>query len=150
MIGLPGSGKDTYIRKFIPNIECICRDDIREEVLDGNVIGRKLYFDNAKETVVTDIVNSRIKKCCEEKKSFVINQTNVKKKYRTQLIQTAEKYGATHFVYIYVEAPSVEECKKRRGNGKWDSIIDRMWNDFEFPDRSECDDLIFYKNNWLC
>ena len=69
----------------------------------------------------------------------------MKKKYRTQLKETALKYGTPNIVYIYVEAPSIEICKERRGHGKWDSIIERMWGDFEFPDRSECDDFIFYK-----
>jgi predicted kinase len=145
MIGVPGSGKDTYIQKFLPEVECICRDDIREEITYGKVEGRKLMLDNVKEGIVTDIVNSRIKKCCEEHKSFVINQTNVKKKYRELLKETALKYGSPNIIYVYVEAPSIEECKERRGHGKWDSIIDRMWNDFEFPDRGECSELIWYK-----
>lgn len=145
MIGVPGSGKDTYIKNFLPNIDCICRDDIREEITYGKVEGRKLMLDNSKESVVTDIVNQRIQKCCEKKESFVINQTNVKKKYRTQLKETALKFGRPNIVYVYIEPPSIEECKERRGHGKWDSIIDRMWNDFDFPDRSECDELIFYK-----
>ena len=145
MIGIPGCGKDAYIKKFLRNVETICRDDIREEITYGNVEGRKLYLDNTKEAIVTDIVNSKIKKCCEEKRSFIINQTNIKKKYRTQLKETAFKYGSPNIAYIYVEAPSVEECKERRGHGRWDSIIDRMWNDFEFPDRSECDSFVFFK-----
>lgn len=145
MIGVPGSGKDTYIKKFLPNVESICRDDIREEITYGNVEGRKLYLDNKKEAIVTDIVNNRIKKCCEENKSFIINQTNIKKKNRAQLKEFALKFGTPNIIYIYVEPPSIEICKERRGHGKWDSIIDRMWNEFEFPDRSECNDLIFYK-----
>ena len=145
MIGVPGSGKDTYIQKFLPNVETICRDDIREEITDGKVLGRKLMLDNVREGVVTDIVNSRIKKCCEEKKSFVINQTNMKKKYREQLKETALKYGTPSIVYVYIEPPSIETCKERRGHGKWDSIIDNMWKNFEFPDRSECDELVFFK-----
>ena len=114
-------------------------------MLFNKVEGRKLQLSQTQESVVTDIVNSRIKACCESKKTFVINQTNMKKKYRNQLKETAQKYGNPKIVYVYIEAPSIEECKKRRGNGKWDSIIDRMWSEFEFPDRSECDQLIFYK-----
>lgn len=145
MIGVPGSGKDTYIGKFLPKLETISRDDIREELVDGNVYGRKIKLDNTKESVVTDIVNSRIKACCEKRVSFIINQTNMKKKYRNELKETAFKYGTPNIIYVYVEAPSIEDCKERRGHGKWNSIIDRMWGDFEFPDRSECDELIFYK-----
>ena len=148
MIGLPGSGKDTYIKKFLQNTQCICRDDIREEITYGYVEGRKLQLDNSKESIVTDIVNQRIEKCCREKKSFIINQTNVKKKYRTQLKEMALKFGTPNIIYIYVEPPSIEDCKDRRGHGKWDSIIDRMWGEFEFPDRYECDELIFYKQKF--
>lgn len=145
MIGVPGSGKDTYIKKFLPNVESISRDDIREELVDGKIYGRKLQLDNTKESIVTDIVNSRIRLCCENKKSFIINQTNMKKKYRTELKEIALKYGTPNIIYVYVEAPSIEECKRRRGFGKWNSIIDRMWGNFEFPDIGECNELIFYK-----
>ena len=48
-------------------------------------------------------------------------------------------------VYVYVEAPSIQECIDRRGGGKWNDIIKRMLSDFEFPDKSECDKLIIYK-----
>ena len=145
MIGVPGSGKDTYIQKFLPNLESISRDDIREEMTHGNIQGRKIQLDTTKESIVTDIVNSRIKACCEKGTSFIINQTNMKKRYRTELKETAFKYGTPNIIYVYVEAPSIELCKERRGHGKWDSIIDRMWGDFEFPDRSECNEFVFYK-----
>jgi hypothetical protein len=71
----------------------------------------------------------------------------MKRKYRDSLKETAFKYGNPNVVYIYVEPPTIDTCKERRGRGKWDSIIDNMWNNFEFPDRSECDELIFYKQN---
>ena len=145
MIGVPGSGKDTYIQKFLPNLDTVCRDDIREELAYGEIRGNKLLLDKTKEAMVTDIVNKRIQKLCTEKKSFIVNQTNMKKKYRTLLKETAFKYGIPNIIYIYVEAPSIDECKERRGHGKWDGIIDRMWNEFEFPDRNECNELIFYK-----
>lgn len=145
MIGVPGCGKDTYIKKFMPDLESICRDDIREDITDGQILGRKLLLDKTREAVVTDIVNTRIKVCCTEKRSFIVNQTNLKRTYRNQLKEVALKYGTPRIVYVYVEPPSINECKERRGHGKWDAIIDRMWNEFEFPDRSECNELIFYK-----
>ena len=145
LIGIPGSGKNTYVDRFLKGIYSISRDDIREEMVDGKIEGRKLVFDKIKEGIVSDIVKQRIKKCCEESKSFIINQTNMKKKYRDQLKETAFKYGKPNVIYIYIEPPTIEECKRRRGYGKWNSIIDRMWGEFEFPDKNECDELIFYK-----
>ena len=145
LIGPPGCGKDTYISKFLRFTNTISRDDIREELFDGNVEGRKLYLSKENENLVTNIVNMSIRKYTENKEKFIINQTNMKKKYREELLNEIRKYGNPKITYIYVEAPSIEECKKRRGNGKWDEIVDRMWNNFEFPDYNECDKLIFYK-----
>ena len=34
---------------------------------------------------------------------------------------------------------------KRRGGGKWNDIIKKMWSCFEFPDKSECNKMIIYK-----
>lgn len=149
MIGLPGSGKDTYIKKFLKHLPCICRDDIREEITDGQILGRKLYLDKEGETQVTNIVNERIKNCILRGRSFVINQTSLKKDYRdkfkTIVNQLYPKY-TVNIIYVYVEAPSVEECITRRGGGKWNDIINNMWNQFEFPDKTECDELIIYKS----
>ena len=145
MVGLPGSGKDTYIQKFLPNIPCICRDDIREEVKDGQVLGRKLMLDPQGEKAVTNIVNEQIKNCCERKIDFVINQTSLKKKYREDFKQIASKYANVNVVYVYIEAPSIQECINRRGGGKWIGIINKMWSSFEFPDKSECNKLVMIK-----
>lgn len=145
MIGLPGSGKDTYIEKFLKHLPCICRDDIREEIKDGQVLGRKLMLDGQGEKAVTNIVNERIKNCCLNKTDFVINQTSLKKKYRQEFKDLANKYANVNVVYIYVEAPSIQTCIDRRGGGKWVDIINRMWESIEFPDKSECNKLIIYK-----
>lgn len=145
MIGLPGSGKDTYIKKFLKDLPCICRDDIREEVTDGQVLGRKLMLDGQGEKAVTNIVNERIKNCCINKKDFVINQTSLKKKYRLDFKELAFKYANVNVIYVYVEAPSIQECINRRGGGKWNDIIKKMWSCFEFPDKSECNKMIIYK-----
>lgn len=145
MIGFPGSGKDTYISKFLRNNPVICRDDIREEIFDGQIQGRKLYLSPKDEELVTSIVNERIKNCCLHKASFVINQTSLKKSYRKQFNDLAYKYSTPRIVYIYIEAPSIEECIKRRGGGKWEGIINKMYQGFDFPERGECDELIVIK-----
>ena len=146
MIGLPGSGKDTYIKRFLnPDYPCICRDDIREELVDGVVMGRKFQLKPREENIVTEVVNKNIRECCQKNKNFIINQTSLKRKYRDELISYAKKYADVKVVYIYIEAPSVEECIKRRGGGKWKSIVNQMWNNIDFPDKSECDEMLMIK-----
>ena len=59
--------------------------------------------------------------------------------------QIASKYANVNVVYVYIEAPSIQECINRRGGGKWIGIINKMWSSFEFPDKSECNKLVMIK-----
>ena len=164
LIGLPGSGKDTYIREALNpdwigdsamTKECIkypviCRDDIREELEDGKVVGRKLCLDASGEATVTQIVNERIEECCKKKQSFIINQTSLKKKYRDEFRRIAFGASDEHpkIVYVYIEAPSVDECIRRRNetsNIDWTNIVRNMWSNFEFPTPDEYDVLKIIK-----
>lgn len=135
MIGLPGSGKDTTIKRdtILCHRPTVCRDDIRETM------------EKVDEEKVTETVNSLIRQYCEEGKSFVINQTSLKRKYRDDLKREIFRYARPRIVYYYVDAP-MSECMERRGHGKWDGIIRRMYENFEFPDLSECDNFIFITN----
>lgn len=146
MIGLPGSGKNTWIERNLPDtVNSICRDDIREEIAYGNVIGRKLLLSKKDEDLVTRVVNERIELMCKRKMDFVINQTSLKRKYRDDLKETIRKHGNPKIIYVYVEPPSLDDCHARRiGEIDW-AIIQRMWNGFDFPDKSECDELIIHK-----
>lgn len=145
MVGLPGSGKDTFISTYLKDCTVICRDDIREEVTDGNVLGRKLYLDREGEDKVTQLVNDRIKECCKGKKSFVINQTNIKRIKRLELRDYAIRCGGKtrpKIVYVRIIPPSIEECIKRRDYGIWTDIINNMNDGFEEITGDEYDELI--------
>lgn len=141
MVGLPGSGKDTYIHNNLSQLPTICRDDIRKEI---GLKGEKPMGNHKEEQLVTKIVEERIKELCEQKKSLIINNTNLKKKYRDNLKRLISKYN-TEVVYIYVEASSVEINKERR-NGQIDrTIIDNMFDKFDFPQPSEYDKLLIIR-----
>lgn len=141
MIGLPGSGKDTYIKQYLSTLPVICRDDIREKLYDNQILGRKLYLTQEMESKVTDIVNQSIEKFSKEKQSFVINQTSLKKRYRESFAQIISKFNKPKVVYIHMDTP-LEECIKRRGGGKWIDIITKMQKDFEYPTSDEYDELV--------
>lgn len=147
MVGLPGSGKDAYIKNHYPDYPTVCRDDVREELQNGKVEGKKLLFDNEGENKVTEICNGLIEKYCKEHKSFVINQTNLKRKYRQEIGKLIYAHSLPWIKYVYVEAPSIDTCIERRKGQIEPSIIRNMFDKFEFPDCDECNELIIAKGS---
>ena len=45
-------------------------------------------------------------------------------------------------VYVYVEAPSLDVNKSRRKGMMPLEVIDRMWNQFDFPEPTEYNEFI--------
>lgn len=143
MIGCPGSGKDYFIEHFLKDIPMLCRDNIRTEI---GLKGEKPMGNKEQENKVTDIFNARLAEYNKNNQSFVINNTNVRRFYRDGYTKaTLDKMP--RIVYVYVEADTIEEEKERRKNQMPLSVIDRMWNQLDFPDKSEYDDLIIVKGD---
>ena len=144
MIGVAGSGKSTYAHKLQAEyktktdveIPIVSRDLIRVE-LGYCKEGEKYLGTEQEENEVTKIVDKRIKELCNERKVFIIDNTSLKKKARKQYLDLCKEYNAVP-IYIYVEAPSMEENIKRREGQIDATIIERMWNTMEFPTKDEC------------
>lgn len=135
MIGLPGSGKDTLIKEYLNGIPTICRDDIRTEI---GIKGEKPQGNKEQENQVTQIFEERMIENCKKKQSFVINNTNLKKQYRKRFLEIIKPYKPK-VIYIYAEAPSLEDNYKRREGQIKPGIIKRMASNFDFPLPSEFD-----------
>jgi len=146
LIGLPGSGKSTWCHEmgFLP---VVSRDSARAS-LGFCKKGEKYVGSQKEEDTVTKEVNGTILKLASEKKSFIIDNTHLKQKYRDAIHELLKGYKA-QFVYVYVEAPTLEETIIRRkidGFGsKSSDIINQMLMGFEFPFPYEYDELIFEK-----
>ena len=144
MIGIPGSGKSTYaeaLRKAektngLSSLPIVSRDVIRIE-MGMCSYGEKCIGTPKQEDEVTRLMKKKIQDCASNGMSFIIDNTSLKSKYRKEYFDYVKKYDIVP-IYVYVEAPSLEENFRRR-DGEIDStIIQRMWDGFEFPNHSEC------------
>lgn len=104
MVGLPLTGKDTYIKENLNYMNVVSLDDIREEF---NVSPR----DNSSKIVI--IAKDRAKEYLRLKQSFIWNATNIISDTRKKLCNLFSSYGA-RVKFIYIEAPYNELISRNK------------------------------------
>jgi len=125
MCGLPGSGKSTYIKKNLPkNVEIINQDQIRVELGIMDNIDKKKIGNSEQEKEVRRINFDRIDNCINNRKDFVVDNTNIKSGYVQNLYDRLKKAGANVKIII-IDTP-VNICKERRKNNIPEKVIDDM------------------------
>ena len=141
MIGLPGAGKDTWIRNNLPGCKCIaCRDDIRVELgLCG--ADEKFAGTQEQEKLVTGIFNAKLREYAESGQDIVINNTNLKRRYRMQY-KSLLSHFPIKWIYVVVKAPSIEDNIARRNGQIPPEIIMRMQEGYQPPTPDEYDEII--------
>ena len=132
MCALPGSGKDTYIRRYLKDIPMVSIDELRRE--------RKVKRGDKK---AEGHVYQEIKEMCKvhmrARQDFVFNATNITKDMRGKAIKEFEDYGAKVIV-IYIEVPYKELLlqNKNREYSVPEDAVNSMIGALEMPDVTEC------------
>lgn len=141
MIGLPGAGKDTWIKENLPGIKCIaCRDDIRAE-LGLCAPGEKIAGTPEQENLVSGVFNAKLLEYARSGEDIVINNINLKKRYRMQYHKTLKNFFV-RWIYVVVKAPSIEVNIARRAGQIPPEVLYRMEASYEPPTPDEYDEII--------
>ena len=137
--GIPGSGKDTYISKFLTG-EVISLDDIRRELkikpTDSKGNGR----------VIQEAIE-RCKVLMRKKVDFTFNATNITKELRAKWINLFEEYKGKIVIH-YIEVPYSTLLKQNSNReygvptDKVESLIDKL----EMPTVKECTKVVYHTN----
>lgn len=150
LCGFPGCGKSTYYKEFLVDKPIISRDIIRGELgINGATTtnDKKVVGTREEEDKVSEIFNKKMIEYCENKESFVLDNTNLKYQYRKDYLLKIMKYNPKVKI-IYVEAPNyIKDCIERRKGEIPKKVYDRMENNFDFPQLYECDELIIVKQH---
>jgi predicted kinase len=138
MSAIPGSGKDTYIKKNFSHLPVVSLDDIRVEmgVDPTDKSGNGRVIQEAKE---------RAKIHMRKHESFVWNATNITAQLRGQLIDLFHSYGGKVKI-IYVEVPykTLIQQNSNRDAAVPLPVIERMIGKLEIPQYDEAYDVDYF------
>ncbi len=137
MCGLPGTGKDTWLRANYPDLPWVCLDDIRAET---NI------SPTADQSAVVALAFDRAEALLRARTPFVWNATCISPRSRRDEIALFRAHGAAVRI-VWLETGWEEELARNRGRSRVvpESAIRRMLGNFEPPFPYEADRV-----DWLC
>lgn len=133
LAGLPGTGKDTFIKKVYPDLPMISLDNIREEM---NI------SPTDKQAPVVELARERCTQLLREKTPFIWNATSLTDQLRVMQINHFEAYGAKVKI-IFVETEWEEQLRRNNSRKRCvpHAIIDSMLSRLEPPQRHEAESV---------
>lgn len=137
LCGLPGTGKDTWIREHCPDLPAVSLDDLRREM---NV------KPTDKQGRVVQAAQEMAREFLRQKQPFVWNATSLTPMLRRKQIQLFEEYGASVRV-VYLETGWQENMRRNLGRVHRvpESVIASMLGRIIPPERQEA-----RRVDWLC
>lgn len=127
--GLPGTGKDTWIGKNLPDLPMISLDDIRRE----HHISPK-----AEQGLVANIAREQAKEYLRKHQPFVWNATNITAQMRESLISLFETYKAiVRVIYLETTWSNQRERNSHREYAVPNDVLESMLGKLVLPEAHE-------------
>ena len=127
--GLPGTGKDTWIKEHYPDLPMISLDEIRKEIK---------ISPTENQSKVVEIARERAKELLRKKLPFVWNATNLSPMVRMKQIALFTQYHAATRI-VYLETDWNEQLRRNAGrrNAVPEQAICRMMEELVLPESKE-------------
>jgi predicted kinase len=153
MMGISGAGKSTHVEKLIenhkkqyPDIDIVVVSrDIARVALGYCEPNQKYVGTSEEENMVTAYCNELIRESAEAGKHVIIDDMNIKKKYRDGFKNLLSKYFC-FYEYHYVECGSFDVNVKRREGQVPKDVLHNMINSIEWPTGDEYDIMYISQN----
>ena len=131
--GLPGTGKDTYIKNHFPDLPVVSLDDIRREM--GVKPGEN-------QGVVVQAAHEKAKELLRKKQPFIWNATSLIPALRKTQVSLFENYGASVKI-LFLETEWAENLKRdaERKHTVSEKVIADMLSRFIPPEAFEAKEV---------
>jgi len=130
MSGLPGAGKDTWLRHNRPTLPVVALDDLRRELrieATGN------------QGEVIQLGRERCREHLRSGKDFAFNATNTTRQTRKKWIDLFADYGArVEIVYVEPSLSTVRRNNRNRTSPVPEDVISKLFRRLEPPTLTEC------------
>lgn len=135
--GLPGTGKDTWIRNHYPELPMVSLDAIRE---------KQKIAPTGPQSQVVELAREQAKALLRQKKPFVWNATNISPMTRQKQVELFQAYGASVRI-LYLETDWDEQLRRNAGRRTAvpESVIRDMLGKLTPPERYEAPRVV-----WSC
>ena len=137
MAGLPGVGKDTWIREHLKGWPVISLDAIRKElkIAPGENQGS-----------VVQLARQRARELLRKQTSFVWNATNLLRMRRQELVDLVVSYGGrVRMVYLDTPYKEIMQRNQQRKERVPDHVIHAFMRRMEIPEATEA-----HLVEWIC
>lgn len=146
LVGIPGSGKTTYIENFLPNADILSRDSFVEAMGQGETYSEKLGFFGLNKRAKAEM-NAAFDQACQamfsRSNNIVVDMTNLTKKDRRTFVSKSKNGFKIRMV---VFTAGLEECvsrnQQRPGKNVEESVLRRMSTRLCFPLYDEAHEIV--------
>lgn len=143
MIGLPGSGKSTWIKAHMEknpdkNYRVVSSDDIIEEHATEKGLTYDEVFHEHQRFAIKEM-NRRLKEYIKNGDNIIHDQTNMGAKKRKGIINNAKGYDVSAVVFALTDVEWKRRYDSRANQGKTipDHVLKSMASRYEAPTKSE-------------
>lgn len=135
--GLPGTGKDRWIKENYPSLPVISLDGIRAELGISP-------DDREGQSKVVAVARDRARELLRKKQSFVWNATNVTSQLRKKQLDLFEDYNAyTRIVFLETAFDTELKRNGERKNAVPERVIEKLLSKTEMPAVSEAHSVLW-------
>lgn len=140
LCGLPGMGKDHFVKQFYPQTQMVCLDEIRREhkisPTDRNAQGW-----------VAQQGKEQAKQFLRTKTDFIWNATSLSASLRESMVSLFARYHAkVHLVYLEVPYKQWRQQNQQREFAVPEQVMERMAGKLELPTPDEAYRVSYYIN----
>lgn len=137
MSGIPGSGKDFYIKNNLKGYPVVSLDELRLE-------HKVKPTDKSGTGFIIQLAKEEARKLMRRNQSFIWNGTNLTRQIRQQVIDLCESYGGrVHVVYVETLYKKVMNQNFNREYPIPENILERFINKLEMPSTTEAHSITY-------